>query len=54
MRTRPSLTGGDLSWMRQFINSPNKLLDEQTPRSLIQTGHGLSAVLRLLGRLQPH
>ena len=48
------LNGGDLSWMRQFINSPNKLLDQQIPRSLMQTEHGLSAVLRLLGRLQPH
>ncbi|EEY90066.1 DUF2384 domain-containing protein [Acinetobacter lwoffii] len=49
-----SLHGGDLSWMRQFINSPNKLLDQQTPRSLMQTEHGLSEVLRLLGRLQPY
>nr|WP_257224662.1 MbcA/ParS/Xre antitoxin family protein [Acinetobacter sp. YH12108] len=40
--------------MRQFINSPNKLLDQQIPRSLMQTEYGLSAVLRLLGRLQPH
>ena len=30
------------------------ILDQQTPRSLMQTEHGLSAVLRLLGRLQPH
>ncbi len=35
--------------MRHFINSPNKLLDHQTPRSLMQTEHGLSEVLRLLG-----
>ena len=49
-----SLNGGDLSWMRQFINSPNKLLDQQTPGSLMQTEHGLSEVLRLLGRLQPY
>ncbi|EXA68125.1 hypothetical protein J504_0527 [Acinetobacter baumannii 348935] len=48
------MNGGDLSWMRQFINSPNKLLDQQIPRSLMQTEYGLSAVLRLLGRLQPH
>lgn len=30
------------------------ILDQQTPRSLMQTEYGLSAVLRLLGRLQPH
>lgn len=35
------LNGGDLSWMRQFINSPNKLLDQQISRSLMQTEHGL-------------
>lgn len=30
------------------------ILDQQTPRFLMLTGHGLSEVLRLLGRLQPH
>ncbi|MGI1795955.1 hypothetical protein [Acinetobacter variabilis] len=30
------------------------ILDQQTPRFLMLTEHGLSAVLRLLGRLQPH
>lgn len=30
------------------------ILDQQIPRSLMQTEYGLSALLRLLGRLQPH
>lgn len=30
------------------------ILDQQTPRFLMLTEHGLSEVLRLLRRLQPH
>lgn len=46
------LNGGDLSWMRQFINSPNRSLDDQLPRRLIQTPQGFSQVIDVLERMR--
>lgn len=48
------LNGGDIECMRHFINSPNRLLDHQSPRMLIQTEQGLSKVVDLLEGLQQH
>lgn len=47
-----SLNGGDLNWMRRFIDSPNRLLNHQTPRSLMKTEKGLKKVLHLVEWLQ--
>lgn len=47
-----SLHGGDVEWMLNFINSPNRLLNHQVPRTLMQTEHGLTEVLQLVEGLQ--
>nr|WP_278356990.1 antitoxin Xre/MbcA/ParS toxin-binding domain-containing protein [Acinetobacter lwoffii] len=52
MRTRPSLCGGDVEWIHNFINSPNTLLNHQMPRKIMQTENGLTEVLQLVQGLQ--
>lgn len=47
-----SLHGGDVESMLNFINSPNRLLNHQVPRTLLQTEHGLTEVLQLVEGLQ--
>jgi|GEM_PF-321756 len=46
------LAGGDFEVMRLFINSPNRYLDDQLPRRLIQTPQGFSKVIDLLERMR--
>lgn len=46
------LAGGDFEVMRLFINSPNRSLDDQLPRRLIQTPQGFSQVIDVLERMR--
>lgn len=46
------LAGGDFEVMRLFIISPNRYLDDQLPRRLIQTPQGFSKVIDLLERMR--
>lgn len=46
------LSGGDFEVMRLFIDSPNRYLDDQLPRRLIQTPQGFSKVIDLLERMR--